>query len=61
MVFNNSIICLTISYHCNGVCTGWNDSLNVGSKAVVLGNGDAIDAAVINDAVNIMVSFPVLS
>jgi hypothetical protein len=27
----------------------------------VLGNGDAIDAAVINDAVNIMVSFSVLS
>ena len=27
----------------------------------MLGNGDAIDAAVINDAVNIMVSFSVLS
>lgn len=34
---------------------GWNDSLNIGSKAVILGNGDAIDAAVILDAVNIMV------
>ena len=34
---------------------GWNDSLNIGSKAVILGNGNRINAEVINDIVNIMV------
>jgi hypothetical protein len=60
--FSYSSNCLTIIIlsHCLGVPAGWNDSLNIGSKAVVLGNGDAIDAAVISDAVNIMVSSPAL-
>lgn len=34
---------------------GWNDSLNIGSKAVILGNGNSINPEVMIDIVNIMV------
>ena len=34
---------------------GWNDSRNIGSEAVLVGDGSFIDPVVIADAVNIMV------